>query len=410
MKVWQYSSKLKHYWQCIRCLSETSHGRLVLGIETSCDETGAAVVDEDGLILGEGLHSQKGVHVKNGGVIPPLAQNLHQQFIDEVVQSALRGSGVALKDLSAVATTTRPGLALCLRVGLEYSKELVKTTGLPFIPVHHMEAHALTVRMIDKSISFPYLVLLVSGGHCILAVAKGVGDFIILGETRDSAPGEAFDKIARRLKLQHHPKCKNMGGGQAMETLAKEGDIHILDGKHMFRMKSKDCDFSFISLKQAVTHFIHESEELQGIFAGNPDFLNNASDICASVQHHITRHLITRILRGMDYCKMTGLIPGEKQTLVVSGGVASNNYIRGALKKLCDYKDYKLVCPPPHLCTDNGIMIAWAGMEHLKQGTGIAEDPSSVRFEPREPLGPSISASVREARLRVQRFKFWTDG
>ncbi|XP_071811836.1 tRNA N6-adenosine threonylcarbamoyltransferase, mitochondrial-like [Apostichopus japonicus] len=395
-------------WSRIRSLSASrSRGnRLILGIETSCDETGAAVVDENGRLLGESLNSQKRIHVRNGGVIPSLAQHLHQQSIHDVVQSALAKAKTSYQDLSAVATTTRPGLALCLQVGLDYTKQLVAETGLPFIPVHHMEAHALTARMVDNSVSFPFLVLLVSGGHCILALARNVGDFVILGETLDGAPGEAFDKIARRLKLQEHPQCKGMSGGQAIEKLAKEGNIHLLDGKHLFRMQRKDCNISFIGFKQAVFRLIQEEEKLQG----TSNILGNVCDICASVQHHITRHLVTRILRGIEYCKMADMLPQEKQILVVSGGVASNGYIRHALSRLCDHTSYKLVCPPPKLCTDNGIMVAWAGMEHLKLGTGLADNPQEVRFEPREPLGVNIASAVAEARVDIKRFKFWADG
>lgn len=394
-------------WSVMRYMTaaKSRRKRLVLGIETSCDETGAAVVDEDGGLLGEGLHSQKRIHVRNGGVIPTLAQDLHKQSIHDVVHTALTQAGTSYQDLSAVATTTRPGLALCLMVGLNYTKNLVKETRIPFIPIHHMEAHALTARMIDKSLSFPFLVLLASGGHCILALAKNVGDFAILGETLDSAPGEAFDKIARRLNLQEHPQCRGLSGGQAIETLAKDGDIHLLDNRHLFRMKNKDCNFTFVMMKQAVTRLIVKEEDRQG----TTNHLENVNDICASVQHHITRHLITRILRGMEYCKMADVIPHDKQTLVVSGGVASNEYIRSALAKLCDHKSYRLVCPPPELCTDNGIMIAWAGMEHLKQGSGYAADPQQVRFEPREPLGRNISSEVTAARIDIKRFKFWTD-
>ncbi|PIK39873.1 putative tRNA N6-adenosine threonylcarbamoyltransferase, mitochondrial [Apostichopus japonicus] len=169
-------------------------------------------------------------------------------------------------------------------------------------------------------------------------------------------------QIARRLKLQEHPQCKGMSGGQAIETLAKEGNIHLLDGKHLFRMQRKDCNFSFIGFKQAVFRLIQEEEKLQA-------------------SHHET--LVTRILRGIEYCKMADMLPQEKQILVVSGGVASNGYIRHALSRLCDHTSYKLVCPPPKLCTDNGIMVAWAGMEHLKLGTGLADNPQEVRFEPR---------------------------
>uniref|UniRef100_A0A670XM00 N(6)-L-threonylcarbamoyladenine synthase n=1 Tax=Pseudonaja textilis TaxID=8673 RepID=A0A670XM00_PSETE len=168
--------------------------KIVLGIETSCDDTGAAVVDETGSILGEALHSQADVHLKTGGIIPPVAQRLHQENIARVVQHAVSSSGISMEDISAVATTVMPGLALSLGIGLKYSLELVKKHQKPFIPIHHMEAHALTVRLTDL-VPFPFLVLLLSGGHCILAVAQGVSDFLLLGQTKDIAPGDMLDKL-----------------------------------------------------------------------------------------------------------------------------------------------------------------------------------------------------------------------
>ncbi|XP_033120210.1 probable tRNA N6-adenosine threonylcarbamoyltransferase, mitochondrial [Anneissia japonica] len=380
--------------------------KVVLGLETSCDETGAAVVTEDGEVLGEGLRSQKNIHVRNGGVIPPLAQALHRECIHDVVQKALDQSHLDIKDVSAIATTTMPGLALCLMVGLEYTKQLIAKTNLPFIPVHHMQAHALTVRLINR-VDFPFLVLLVSGGHCLLAVARGVDDFLLLGQTLDNAPGEAFDKVARRLKLQHHPHCQGLSGGQSIEKLATEGSIRLLMGKGTSLPKSRSCDFSFSGTMSLAHWLIGVHENHQGITKDGGKHLDNLPDICASVQHKITHHLCTRVIRAINFCNQTGLIPESNQTLVASGGVASNSYIRNALETTCSALDYQLICPPPRLCTDNGIMIAWSGMERLKLGIGISNNPQDVRFEPRYPIGEDISSNVVKSNIKVKAIKFW---
>uniref|UniRef100_A0A8D0LA94 N(6)-L-threonylcarbamoyladenine synthase n=1 Tax=Sphenodon punctatus TaxID=8508 RepID=A0A8D0LA94_SPHPU len=189
----------KHCWNmCLRTTfchpAKHFPPKLVLGIETSCDDTGAAVVDETGNILGEALHSQQEVHLKTGGIIPPVAQQLHRENITRIVEKALEASGISPNELSAIATTTKPGLALSLGVGLEYSLKLVDQYKKPFIPIHHMEAHALTIRLTNP-VEFPFLVLLLSGGHCILAVAQGVSDFLLLGQSLDIAPGDMLDKV-----------------------------------------------------------------------------------------------------------------------------------------------------------------------------------------------------------------------
>ncbi|XP_071956673.1 tRNA N6-adenosine threonylcarbamoyltransferase, mitochondrial-like [Antedon mediterranea] len=380
--------------------------RFVLGIETSCDETGAAVVTDSGDVIGEGLRSQKNIHVKNGGVIPPLAQALHRECIHSVVQDALDQSRLDIQDMTAIATTTMPGLALSLMVGLEYTKQIIARTNLPFIPVHHMQAHALTVRMIQR-VEFPFLVLLVSGGHCLLTVARGVDDFLILGQCLDNAPGEVFDKVARKLRLQHHPECQGLSGGQAMEKLATGGSIRLLMGKGTQLPRSRSCDFSFSGTRTVADELIRRQETNQEITNHDDSFLENLPDICASVQHKITHHLCTRVVRAFQYCNDKRLIPDNNQTLVVSGGVASNSYIRTALEKTCSVLGYNLICPPPKLCTDNGIMIAWAGIEKLKLGIGISDNPQSVRFEPRYPIGQDIRSSVAEANIKVKAVKFW---
>ncbi|XP_030845895.1 probable tRNA N6-adenosine threonylcarbamoyltransferase, mitochondrial [Strongylocentrotus purpuratus] len=384
-----------------------SHSRLVLGIETTCDDTGAAVMDETGRVLAERLHTQKRIHAKNGGIIPPLAQALHRQFIDPVVQGTIKDAGIEMKDLSAVALSTMPGMPLSLRVGLDYTKDmLLRHPHLPLIPIHHMEAHALTVRMVER-VDFPFLVLLVSGGNCILAVARGVGDFKVLGVTWDDAPGEAFDKVARRLKLQHHPDCLGLCGGQAIEKMAENGNFRLLIERGVPMSRHRDCNFSFAGLKNMANWLIQHHEVRQGLTASDDHHLATISDIAASFQHKVTQHLVIRIARAMLYCQQTGLIPEGNQTLVVSGGVASNDYIRKALDFTTSLFKYKLICPPPYLCTDNGVMIAWAGVERLRLDMGFAEDPQSLRFQPKMPLGEDISEQVTEANIKIKRIKFW---
>ncbi|XP_015214684.1 tRNA N6-adenosine threonylcarbamoyltransferase, mitochondrial isoform X2 [Lepisosteus oculatus] len=337
------------------CIRTVSHHRVVLGVETSCDDTGAAVMDETGSVLGESLYSQKEVHLKTGGIIPTVAQRLHREHITTVIQQALAMSGVTPNELSAVATTVKPGLALSLGVGLEYSLKFVQQYKKPFIPIHHMEAHALTVRMIH-SVQFPFLVLLVSGGHCLLAVANGIDDFLLLGQSLDEAPGDTLDKVARRLSLIKHPECSTLSGGQAIEHLAKQGDrlkfyLKSPMGQHL------DCNFSFAGLRNQVTQVIIKKEEGEGVQMGQ--MLSCANDIAAAVQHTVASHIAKRTHRAILFCKAKGLLPQNSPTLVVSGGVASNQYIKKTLKIVTDATDLTLLCPPSKFCTDNGVMIAW---------------------------------------------------
>ncbi|XP_062906146.1 tRNA N6-adenosine threonylcarbamoyltransferase, mitochondrial isoform X2 [Mobula hypostoma] len=375
--------------------------RLVLGIETSCDDTAAAVVDETGRVLGEALHSQKETHLKAGGIIPPVAQRLHREHLDRVVQEAIDKSGVSLNELTAIATTIKPGLALSLQVGLEYSLKLIEQYKKPFIPIHHMEAHALTIRML-QSVEFPFLVLLISGGHSLLAVARGVDDFLLLGQTMDEAPGDTFDKVARRLSLRNHPACCTMSGGEAIEYLARSGNrLHIELTQPM--RHHLDCDFSFSGLRNHVNQIITKKEKEEGI--QNGQLLSCANDIAAAVQHTVAVHLAKRTHRAVLFCKMEDLLPQSNPTLVVSGGVASNKYIIKILQIVAEAYGFSLNCPPPKLCTDNGIMIAWNGIERLRAGIGVLQNPKAIRYEPKAPLGISLSEQVKKAALKVPRLK-----
>ncbi|XP_072903098.1 tRNA N6-adenosine threonylcarbamoyltransferase, mitochondrial isoform X2 [Hemitrygon akajei] len=402
--------------------------RVVLGIETSCDDTAAAVVDETGRVLGEALRSQKETHLKAGGIIPPVAQKLHREHLDKVVQEAVDKSGVSLNELTAIATTIKPGLALSLQVGLEYSLKLIEQYKKPFIPIHHMEAHALTIRML-QSVEFPFLVLLISGGHSLLAIARGVDDFLLLGQTMDEAPGDTFDKVARRLSLRNHPACCTMSGGEAIEYLARSGNrLHIELTQPM--RHHLDCDFSFSGLRNHVNQIITKKEQEEGIQDGQ--FLSCANDIAAAVQHTVAVHLAKRTHRAILFCKKEDFLPQSNPTLkaagreprdfvhlynvtkknmgilinwVVSGGVASNKYIIKVLQIVAEACGFSLNCPPPKLCTDNGIMIAWNGIERLRAGIGVLQNPKAIRYEPKAPLGISLSEQVKKAALKVPRLK-----
>ncbi|XP_069851737.1 tRNA N6-adenosine threonylcarbamoyltransferase, mitochondrial isoform X3 [Dipodomys merriami] len=375
--------------------------KLVLGIETSCDDTAAAVVDESGKVLGEAIHSQTEVHLKTGGIIPPVAQQLHRENIERIVQEALSASRISPRELSAIATTIKPGLALSLGVGLSFSVQLVKQFKKPFIPIHHMEAHALTIRLTNK-VEFPFLVLLISGGHCLLALVRGVSDFLLLGKSLDIAPGDMLDKVARRLSLIRHPECSIMSGGKAIEHLAKQGNRFHFDINPPMQ-HAKNCDFSFSGLQHIIDKIIMQKEKEEGIEKGQ--ILSSAADIAAAVQHTTACHVAKRTHRAILFCKQRDLLPHSNAVVVVSGGVASNLYIRRALEIVANATQCTLLCPPPRLCTDNGIMIAWNGIERLRVGLGILHDTDGIRYEPKCPLGVDISKEVEEAAIKVPSLK-----
>ncbi|XP_061923689.1 tRNA N6-adenosine threonylcarbamoyltransferase, mitochondrial [Entelurus aequoreus] len=389
----------QHSWRCLAL--GNSGSRLVLGIESSCDDTGAAVLDETGAVLGEALHTQKEVHLRTGGIIPTVAQKLHLEHIEHVVKEALQRSGVDPSQLSAVATTVKPGLALSLGVGLEFSQRFVRQNNKPFIPIHHMEAHALTVRMLQP-VSFPFLVLLISGGHSLLAVARGVDDFLLLGQSLDAAPGDTLDKVARRLSLIKHPKCSTLSGGQAIELLAKDGDRMRFPFKTPMG-QNYDCCFSFAGLRSQINMTIVKKEAEEGIERGT--LLSCVSDIAAATQHTVACHLAKRTHRAILFCKANGLLPSLCPTLVVSGGVASNQYIRKALSIITEATGVFLLCPPAKYCTDNGVMIAWNGVERLREGRGILLPHADIGYEPKAQLGVDLTAEVKAAAIRLPSVK-----
>ncbi|XP_066903421.1 tRNA N6-adenosine threonylcarbamoyltransferase, mitochondrial isoform X2 [Halyomorpha halys] len=339
----------------------------ILGIETSCDDTGCGIVSTDGKLLGEALFSQQKLHSELGGIIPPIAKRLHKEHIEEVVNDALVSSSMDMSVIDGVAVTVKPGLQLSLAVGVEYAKKLCSQYEKPLIPIHHMEAHALTIRMLEK-VDFPFLVLLVSGGHSLIAVVKSVDKFFLLGKSYDDAPGEALDKIARRLKVFNLEGMEGLSGGKAMEILSEKGNYNAFPlGEPL--LHQRDCDFSFAGIKNSARQFIVEQEEKYSI--EGDQVLPSVYDLCASTQFVITKHLCRRIQRAISFCQWSQIIPNDKQSLVVSGGVAANKAIKAALWKVCQESGYSLHVPPPHLCTDNGVMIAWNGAERWIANAGI---------------------------------------
>lgn len=346
------------------------------------------------------MHSQLQTHISLGGIIPPVARALHETNIERVVDEALASAGVCGRDLQAVAVTVKPGLPLSLTVGLEHAKKLCRQWQKPLVPVHHMEAHALTIRMVQQ-VEFPFLVLLVSGGHCQLAVAKSVDQFLLLGQSADDAPGEVMDKTARRLKLSNMEEFANVSGGRAIETLARRGNVRAYPQVHPMS-KYRDCSFSFSGLKQTYLKHILNAEAKHGIEADG--IIPEVADVCASFQHAVVSHICRRLQRAIQYVDLVELIPKECRTLVVSGGVACNGYLRDCLRVVCQETGYTLACPPPRLCTDNGVMIAWNGVERWRQGLGVVtvEAVDSVTTAGKCQLGVDVSEDVARHAIRCE--------
>ncbi|XP_059621588.1 probable tRNA N6-adenosine threonylcarbamoyltransferase, mitochondrial [Phlebotomus argentipes] len=372
----------------------------ILGIETSCDDTGAAVVDGEGRVLGEALHSQQSVHTKYGGIIPPLAQDMHRENIEEVVKKAVKLSGMEVRDVDAIAVTNRPGLPLSLLVGLRYAKHLARSHGKPLIPIHHMEAHALTARMTSR-VDFPYLCLLASGGHCQLVLVKSVTEYFLLGETIDDAPGEALDKIARRLNIHNLPEYRRLSGGAAIEAAARKSESPQSFPFPLPLAQMRDCQFSFAGLKNSARRCILAGEKE---FQVNPgDVMPHFEDFCAGFLRGITKHICHRTQRAMHYCEEEGLIDANgKKSIVFGGGVACNDFIFEALSQLGTNLGYETFRPEKRYCTDNGVMIAWNGVERFRENSAVTEDIDSVDIVAKCSLGTSLVSAVQERKMPCQ--------
>jgi N6-L-threonylcarbamoyladenine synthase len=336
----------------------------VLGIESSCDETAAAVLDGDGRVLAETVLSQIGEHAPYGGVVPEIAARAHLAHLPGLVRQVVDRAGLEFRELGGVAASAGPGLIGGLIVGSGLAKGIAIAQGLPFVAVNHLEAHALTARLpglVPGGAPFPYLLLLVSGGHCQCVAVEGVGRHRRLGGTVDDAAGEAFDKVAKLLGLP-------WPGGPALERLAVSGD----PGRYAFprpMLGRPGCDFSFSGLKTAVA--LEVGRHRPGALDGQA-----AADIAASFQRAVAETLADRAGNAM------AMFP-EGKLLVIAGGVAANGVIRAALETAAATHGFRLVAPPVRLCTDNAVMVAWTGIERLRLGWS---DPLGFAPRPRWPL------------------------
>ena len=336
--------------------------KIVLGIESSCDETACALVTEDKEILSSVVWSQYDEHRRFGGVVPEIAARAHLEKCDILVQEALTKAGKSFQDLSAVAVAGGPGLIGGVLVGVMTAKAIALCHNLPFIAVNHLEGHALTVRL-SHPVQFPYLLLLTSGGHCQVLIVKGVGQYEKLGGTIDDSAGEAFDKVAKMLDIGYP-------GGPNLEKRAREGNPKAYDFPVPMRGRA-GCDFSFSGLKTAVRVAIEKNAPLSE---------QNKSDMCASFQNAVVKQMEDRLKNALAVFKER--YPNARD-LVVAGGVAANGAVRKMLQNLAEKNDLVFSAPPVGLCTDNGVMIAWAGMERFKAGL---TDSFDFRARPRWPL------------------------
>ncbi|XP_050342873.1 tRNA N6-adenosine threonylcarbamoyltransferase, mitochondrial-like [Nymphalis io] len=369
----------------------------ILGIETSCDDTGCAVVSGKKDILGESLFSQNVLHLRYGGVNPLVARDLHRENIDLAVNEALEKASLNIHSIDAIAVTIKPGLLISLQIGVKYARYLAKTHNKPLIPIHHMEAHALVARMFHE-IEFPFLAVLISGGHCLLTVVKDVDNFLLLGGTLDNAPGEVLDKAARRMKLRNIPAYSKLPGGKAIETAAKGSNNPELFSFPIPLIRNRDCNFSFSGIQDTFLRHLLRKETEHNAIADR--IIPEVNDLCAGLQMVMAEHIAHRIERAVLFCNKNNLLKDNK-TIVVSGGVACNNYIFETLQNVGNLLDCNVVRPPPKVCTDNGIMIAWNGIEKLKKGCQF-HSVSLDSIDPKAPLGTNIINQVKDANLYVK--------
>ncbi|MCK9905362.1 tRNA (adenosine(37)-N6)-threonylcarbamoyltransferase complex transferase subunit TsaD, partial [Frankia sp. Cpl3] len=314
---------------------ESGNPTYILGIETSCDETSAAIVQDGRLVLSNIIASQADIHKRFGGVVPEVASRRHVENITVTIEEALEKAGKSLSDLSAIAVTYGPGLVGALLVGVAAAKAVAFARGIPLIGVHHIAGHIYANRLVTE-MEFPLVTLVVSGGHTELVLMKEHGSFTILGQTRDDAAGEAYDKVARSLNLPYP-------GGPHIDRLAHEGKANVPLPRAW--MEPGSYDFSFSGLKSAVLNTLHNASQRGEVI--------EPADLAASFQESVVEVLVEKTIRAAREHQV-------KQVLL-AGGVAANRGLRESLTKRCEAEGIKLVIPPLSLCTDNAAMIAAAG-------------------------------------------------
>lgn len=333
---------------------------IVLGIESSCDETAAAVVEDGKNILSNVVSSQVAFHRKYGGVVPEIASRKHVETIVPVIRESLDKAGLTLNEIEGIAVTRGPGLVGSLLIGISLAKSIAYVKNLPLIGVNHLEGHLNAVFLEEKDLEFPFVGLVVSGGHTNLYHVKARGDYIFLGQTRDDAAGEAFDKVAKLLGLGYP-------GGVIIDKMAKEGNAAAINFPRALIAKDS-FDFSFSGIKTAVLHYVKRQE-------GKIDE-GHKNDIVASFQEAVVDVLVTKVIRAAKKCKV------DKVSL--AGGVAANTRLREKIAEQAGKGDIRAFIPSPHLCTDNAAMIAAVGDYYLEKGI---TSPLTLNASSRLPIG-----------------------
>ncbi len=328
---------------------------IVLGIETSCDETSAAVVDE-GVVKSNIISSQL-VHAKYGGVVPELASRAHQRLIIEVVQEALTNAGVTKGQLQGIAATQGPGLVGALLVGLNFGKALAYGLQVPFIGVNHMEGHLYSNMLSKNQPSYPFVSLIVSGGHSMLVLVTAPFELRLLGQTRDDAAGEAFDKVAKMLGLGYP-------GGPIIDKLAKQGNPKAIKFPRTY-LEEGSYDFSFSGIKTAVLYYLRNNALSQGGIPGQ-----QLADICASFQASVVEVLVDKTIAAAKEFQV--------HDVTIAGGVSANSHLRFMMDEACKLQGLKMFNPPMQYCMDNGAMIAYVGWMKLQKGITSSLELSAV--------------------------------
>lgn len=326
---------------------------IVLGIETSCDETSSAILRDGREILSDVIASQVDLHARFGGIVPEIASRKHVELVNVVIQEALDKAGLTLREIDAVAVTNRPGLLGALLVGVSAAKTIAAALDLPMVGVHHLEGHIYANFLANPDLAFPFLCLIVSGGHTDLVLVRDHADYEILGRTRDDAAGEAFDKSARAMGLGYP-------GGPVIDSLAKDGNPEAV---RFPRSRLEGLDFSFSGIKTAVVrHFQEHTNELP------------IEDLAASFQAAVVDMLVNTTMAAVE---RTGIC-----RVALGGGVAANSGLKARMQDECDRRGIDLTYPPPRLCTDNAAMIACAGYYHILRGDTDGLDLDTIASQP----------------------------
>jgi N6-L-threonylcarbamoyladenine synthase len=366
--------------------------KYVLGIESSCDDTGVAIIRDDGEIMVNLISSQFEEHLEFGGVVPEIAARAHLDHVDRLIKAAMQQTGLKFPDLSAIAATCGPGLIGGVMVGMMAGKAIAAAHNLPFIAVNHLEAHLLTARLTNE-VTLPYLCLLVSGGHSQLLIAEDIGSYKRIGTTLDDALGEAFDKTAKMMGLPYPggPYIQKLAEDYVSRCAANKIDPQDIVKKYNLPhplTRHDNMDFSFSGLKTAMRTHIDkiETDEIS---------IMQAEELAYAFHQAIIGVLHNKLSRAMAYFKTEYATQLEAQNtppaLVLAGGVAANHFIREALQDLAAKHDMALIAPPVKLCSDNGAMIAWAGIERLRRGM---VDSLDFAARPRWPLDPNAEKRI----------------